>query len=136
LLRRSCCRALGKLRRVARTWIKPGALAGRRCDPEDPNAAAIQAWIDQGEEGVARSEPEKIEIPPDEADVVTLFLSLDTQWRWIGQPVTGALIRLGLDYSAVKSVAQAIQVKLTPALFADLRVMENAALQASAEAQR
>lgn len=40
---------------------------------------------------------------------------------------------LGLDYGAVRLVARMTGARLRPALFADLRVMEEAALAAWAE---
>lgn len=67
-----------------------------------------------------------MQILPEGADALKLFLALGTQWRFAGmdgQPV-------GLDYAAVEPAAKAIGVELTPERFADLRAMEAAALAA------
>ena len=70
----------------------------------------------------------QIEIAPDEVDTVALFFALGTQWRWIAVPMSGAILRVGLDYAALAVTAVACGVTMTPAIFADIRVMEGAAL--------
>jgi len=42
-------------------------------------------------------------------------------------------VRLGLEYSAVPSVATMMGITMTPSLFDDLRIMEGAALAAWAK---
>lgn len=54
---------------------------------------------------------------------VHLFAALGTQWR------VGAT---GLDYAAIAPTARLMGIKLTPARFAGLRVMEAATLEAMA----
>jgi hypothetical protein len=66
-----------------------------------------------------------IELAPDEVDVVALFLALETQW--LRHAMTGAA--LGLTYQAIPATAEMTGIKMTPALFADLQIMEKAALK-------
>lgn len=66
----------------------------------------------------------QIEIPPDEVEAVTLFLSLGTQWReGFGGP-------MGLDYQAIAATASMLGIEVKRPLFLDLRAMEAAALTA------
>lgn len=58
--------------------------------------------------------------------VVELFFALSTQWRV--HPMTGT--RLGIDYQAIEPAARLVGVDMTPARFADLQLMEGAALTA------
>jgi Phage related hypothetical protein (DUF1799) len=80
--------------------------------------------------------PDEIEVAPDEVDVVSLFFALETQWRWLACPVTGQLVRLGLDYAAVTVCAGFVGVVVTHSLFEDLRAMEKEAVTVSAELLR
>ncbi|WP_343526951.1 DUF1799 domain-containing protein [Sphingomonas sp.] len=68
-----------------------------------------------------------VEIGPDEVDVVTLFMSLTTQWRFHGM---GG--RLGLINEAVRPTAKNLSIAMTTDLFLDLQMMERAALVALA----
>lgn len=61
-------------------------------------------------------------------EAVALFVALGTQWNW--HPVAG--VRLGIRYEAVAPAAAAMELKLTPAIFTDLRIMEAEAIAASA----
>ncbi|HYD12737.1 MAG TPA: DUF1799 domain-containing protein [Allosphingosinicella sp.] len=70
---------------------------------------------------------DRCEIWPDQADAVALFLSMESQWRWTGAGMAGAF-RTGLDYSALPVVAEAIGVKPSPEIIADLRIMEGEAV--------
>ena len=65
------------------------------------------------------------EIGPDELDVVGLFQGLASQWRV--HPMGG---RIGFDYAAIGPTAALMGIEMTPAVFADLRLMEGAALAA------
>lgn len=58
---------------------------------------------------------------------VSLFFSMETQWRWTGAGMAGAF-RTGLDYSALPIVAAAIDVRPDPQVLADLRVLEGEAV--------
>jgi hypothetical protein len=72
----------------------------------------------------ARSADGPIELVQDEADPLSVFMALDTQWRW--HAMAGA--RLGLDYAAIPQVAAMLGIEMTPRLFIDLKAMEAEAL--------
>lgn len=63
------------------------------------------------------------------------FLTLGTQWRVV--PLVGmsiaVLLRLGLDYSAVPLVMDMLDITDRAEVFADIQVMEHAALNAFGE---
>jgi hypothetical protein len=80
--------------------------------------------------GASADQP--IELGPDEQEPVLLFLALGTQWRRAG--LAGE--RAGLDYAAVEPTARMMEVKMTPRLLADLRMMEQEALIVFAEQAR
>lgn len=61
---------------------------------------------------------------------MTLFFALGTQWRWLSVPMSGVTLRMGIDYGAVAATALLVGTVMTPQLFADIRVMESAALSA------
>jgi hypothetical protein len=90
---------------------------------DDPFAAQVEAHLTR------RPAQLQVEIGPDEVDAVALFMSLGTQWRW--HPTVG--VRLGLIYEAIKPTAENLGLEMTPRLFTDLRIMEDAAIVASAE---
>lgn len=87
--------------------------------------------------GVRAARRHDCELLPDVAPALELFDALATQWRWLGG-MAGAQ-RTGLDYAAVETV---LRLKRIPRQtwserFADLQVMERAALEAwREEAQR
>lgn len=94
-------------------------------------AAKLPAWMEQRIAGTTAA-PSQIELAPDEAEPFALFCSLGTQWRRCA--MTG--IRLGLDNVAIPPTAAMMDIAMTPAILHDLRVMEDAALAAFAEARR
>ena len=61
------------------------------------------------------------------AEAIEAWLACDTQWRCLAGP-TGALLWLGLDYSAVDVVLRRRKWADPEQLFEDLQVMEGAAL--------
>ena len=63
---------------------------------------------------------------------VTAFLQVGSQWRTAIEPTQfGFRTRwVGLDYQAVLAALGALGVAVTPELFGDLQVMENAAVHA------
>jgi hypothetical protein len=65
------------------------------------------------------------EVWPDNLDAVNVFIGMATQWR----PSFGGVI--GLDYAALPAVLDLLAVpkKKRPAVFDDLRTMEDAALE-------
>lgn len=94
-------------------------------------AAIMPDWMQERLAGSA-SQPGEIALAPDEVEPVTLFLMLGSQWRH--HAMSG--LRLGLDYAAIPATAAMAGIAMTPALFADLRVMEGAALETFAEGAR
>jgi hypothetical protein len=74
-------------------------------------------------------------VRPDCWRAVRLFCALETQWHWVGLGLVGAS-RTGLRYEAVEITARLSKMTLNPTLFADLRVMEGAALDELAMAAR
>lgn len=71
---------------------------------------------------------DRIEIWPDMVPAVSLFFSMETQWRWAGAGMAGAF-RTGLDYSALPVIAGSIDVTPTPRILADLRSLERGAIE-------
>ena len=86
---------------------------------DDPLTASAQLPQRQ-----AASEDADLELSEDEAQSVGLFFALGTQWR--RHALSGA--RLGLDYQAIPATAAMMKVDMTPRRFADLSIMEGAAL--------
>jgi hypothetical protein len=70
-----------------------------------------------------------VEVWPDNLDAVNVFISMVTQWR----PSFGGVI--GLDYAALPAVLDLLNIgrKKRPAVFDEIRVMEDAALQVMRE---
>lgn len=75
---------------------------------------------------------EDVEIDVDDAPVVALFFALGTQWH--RHPFTG--LRTGLDYAAVRPMADLANIEITPLMLPKLQAMEHAALEAFAEAAK
>ena len=57
-----------------------------------------------------------------------LFMAMTTQWRRMVIPMSSIMLLEGMIYEALERVASMIGVTMTPALFADLRLMEGAAM--------
>lgn len=74
--------------------------------------------------GDDEEETDDIAIWPENWTSLTAWLSIDTQWRVVG--TMRQLIYIGLDYTAVKTVLDA--EGYGPEIFADIRIMEGAAL--------
>lgn len=55
---------------------------------------------------------------------LTLFLACATQWRFAGS----VALPTGLDHAGVAATAAMMGMAMTPALFAKIRIMEDAAL--------
>ena len=90
--------------------------------------ALMPDWMVQRLAGTTAS-PGEVQIAPDEVPTLGLFLSLATQWRWC--PMSGR--RLGLDYTAIEPAARMQAIAMNARLFHDLRLMEQAALDAFGE---
>lgn len=70
-------------------------------------------------------EPEVCEVWEENGPVLELFLACATQWRMDG--MSGTV--LGLDYPGVEALLRLRKVRDRAAVFADLQVMERAALE-------
>ncbi len=87
----------------------------------------IAPWLgEQEQEAVA------FEVWPENWPALELFLALQTQWRHAGM----AGLPTGLDYAAIEPALRLMGMAPSPQLFADLRVMEDAALVALHERWR
>lgn len=75
---------------------------------------------------------DEAEIATCDAELVSLFFALETQWRW--HPMAG--VRQGIDYQAVRPTADLLGVEMTPRIMADIRMMEIAALEEFARAAK
>jgi len=120
---RRCGDQEGKLKAAAQAWAR-GRGGGKRAETDALTAAAaLPDWVER-----PATADRPIEIGPDEVDAVALFTALGTQWIW--HPTVG--VRLGIRYEAVAPTAEGLGLKMTPALFADLLIMEAAAIEAAA----
>lgn len=61
---------------------------------------------------------------PNNRDIWLLWANVNTQWRIAGMEGTP----IGLDYNAVKIVAETLDIELTPANLHKLQALENATL--------
>jgi hypothetical protein len=117
-----------KLTDAARRWAAGdgGGQAGN-----DEVASDLQALgIEGAEEWLEEQEPEPFAVLPENAQSVELFLLSSTQWRFAeGLPVS-------LDYPGVEAAARLAGIAMTPELFADIRIMERAAVEAMRERRK
>lgn len=74
---------------------------------------------------------EVFEVLPPNADALDAWLSCQTQWRVAAG--MGGMVWLGLDYGAVDVVLRRSRFSDPDAVFADLQVMEGAALKVLGE---
>ena len=75
-------------------------------------------------------EEEACSIWPCNWKTVQLFVAMGTQWRiGMGGPT-------GLDYATLPVVAESLRIKLTPARFDGVRVMEGEALRVMGEERK
>ncbi|QNB12780.1 DUF1799 domain-containing protein [Paraburkholderia tropica] len=76
--------------------------------------------------------PAAFEVYAENWDAVQLFEALSTQWRAVafGTMASARIVHMGLDYAAIEPVARLIGIgkRRRPAVFQQLRVMEDAAL--------
>lgn len=82
------------------------------------DAATIAEWTAPASDGDGGDEDEPCEIWADVMPAVDLFLACDSQWRF------AAHVPVALDYAAVRVIADALAVALTPRLVGDLRTLE------------
>ncbi len=98
--------------------------------------ASVEAFLRARGDIAENQDDNVLEIYEDEVDAVTLFSALGTQWHWLVNAFTGERHRIALNYGVMHSVAVMIDIRLSPALFADIQLMEGEALKAFAEGAR
>ncbi len=94
-------------------------------------AAIMPQWMLDRLAGTA-DRPGEIILAPDEALSFSLFAALGTQWD--RHAMTGT--RIGLRYDVIRPTADNMGLSFTPAMFADVQLMEAAALAEFARAAR
>lgn len=96
--------------------------------PED----AFQGYLDARDTLRAPDEPAAFEVDPANWDAVMLFLRCETQWDIAIPPMGGAVIHLRMNYPALDVAIRRAGFRGAQgrALFADLQMMERAALEA------
>lgn len=90
------------------------------------------AVIDQGPS--APPAPEAFEVYRANADALDAWLACKTQWRCAAG--MGGMVWLGLDYGAVDVVLRRSKFADPDAVFADLQIMEGAALVVFGESDK
>lgn len=101
-------------------------------------AAANQLRADHRETRDEHDEGACIEIWPENADAVRLFLAVTTQWRCTALQAgrVAVVVRTGIDYGVLPVVAPLVPVALTPGVFDQLRYIEACARSEMALADR
>jgi hypothetical protein len=82
----------------------------------------------------ARRDDGDFEVWPENWPILTTFLALARQWRWVSAGM-GAPVRLGLDYAAVEPVFRltGVKKKNRAETFAAIQLMENAVMEVENE---
>lgn len=125
----------GKLKAAARAWAL--ARLGRTDDREpvridEDLARQFRAMgADIAPQDTPQETKEGFEVLPENWNSVCAFLACETQWR-VAAGLAG-LIWLGLDYSSVDVAFK--RLGYGDAVFADVQVMEAAALETFSEAE-
>ena len=88
--------------------------------------AALEAKL------AGEADDEFFEVWPENWDALSAFLSVSTQWRMVAvvTQLGGQTYYQGLDYAGVEAGLRGAAIATTPALWADLRVIEAAARNA------
>lgn len=116
----------GKLKKLARAWAG-GRNASKEESQWETECSAFGIDPDALNWKTER-ETENAQIWPDMRESVALFFNLATQWRWSSAGMAGAW-RVGLDYPAVEVTARLSGLDMTPAVFSDIRILEQEALR-------
>ncbi len=95
---------------------------------------APQAYIDR-QARIRQARPRTLIIHPDNWQAVSLFLGAMTQWR-IVMTGNGSVLRSGLDYTALKVLADAEGVALDQPTMARLQKLEAEAMTIWTEQRR
>lgn len=67
---------------------------------------------------------------PTNMPIVQAFLTVQSQWRAVTLGMSGGVYWQGLDYAGVRVGLEEAEIKLTPAQWAGLRLMERSAAAA------
>lgn len=94
-------------------------------------AAIMPQWMLDRLAGTV-DRPGEVILCPDEALSFSLFAALSTQWD--RHAMTG--MRLGIRYDVIRPTAENMGMTFSPAIFSDIRLMEQAALAEFARAAR
>jgi len=84
-------------------------------------------WQEDEDDGVAEG------VWQEHMGAVQAFLAVSTQWR-CACPGDGSIRRTGLDYAAARAGLRLAGVKVTPALWSDIQLIEAGAIAAGFEA--
>lgn len=118
---------------MARAWAHGSGPAAPDHVLEDMKIlGAPQQAIDEWRAQLKQQEEEDvIELPADCRAAVRAFFAVDTQWNNL--VVGDRLLATGLNYVGVRAALRFLRMPVSAALFADLQLMESAALAAMAE---
>ncbi len=129
-----------KLSRAGRAWacqvlgrLDPETVESGAIHPDAYEAMAFFGFDVPEDAAAAVDAGERCEVRSDCYEAAVVFAACATQWRWVsvgGGLGPGALIRTGLDYTAVAAVMTAEGIK---ASLADIAIIETAALGVFAE---
>ncbi|MCA0303476.1 MAG: DUF1799 domain-containing protein [Proteobacteria bacterium] len=101
----------------------------------DPQAV-METWTGRSdtsdEDWLHAVENGRLVLPAEIEPSVRAFTLCATQWRWIATAWDRPR-RVGLDYAAAAAALRMARLKVTPALFEDLRFLEAEALQVLAQ---
>ncbi len=78
----------------------------------------ISSWLD-----AAKQEQKDFAVRPENWSAVKFFQTLSSQWRLAANGLP-----YGLDYAGVETCARITKTELSPDLFADIQIMESAAV--------
>lgn len=79
-----------------------------------------------------RRDPSGSGVWPQNVPAVRAFLAVCNQWRTISAGLAGARV-IGLDYGAARSGLRMSGIRITPELWAEVQVIEGAAVAAMKE---
>lgn len=102
-------------------------MAGDKNQERDELAAQLDAWgapADIRRQYLAAVKTEPTRILPSNWEAVRLFLGTSTQWRTAG--INGA--HIGLDYTAMRIVAEAMGTEITEEILWAIRILEGEAI--------
>ncbi len=85
--------------------------------------------------GARENDDDTLEVEPENADAVRLFLGLQTQWRFstLSNGKFNLLVRTGLDYGVLPVVCTALCITPGEALLGQLQLLEGETLRLLAE---